>query len=117
MAGMDRDLRTAVDQLMASLDRAGRQALVYLASPAGQRMRRRLAAGMLVGTPILLRLPAVKRHPVIRLLDLLGGTAAVLELARLIREWEPESASTVEAGGGYQRAAGGPNGQRAARAT
>jgi hypothetical protein len=117
MAEMDRDLRATVDQLIASLDRAGRQMVLYLASPAGQRMRRRLAAGMLVGAPILLRLPAVKRHPIIRLLDLLGGTAAVLELARLIREWEPESASTVETGTPYQQAAGGPNGRREARAT
>ena len=115
---MDRDLRETVDQLIASLDRAGRNAVLYLASPAGQRMRRRVAAGMLVGAPILLRLPAVKRHPVVKLLDLVGGTAAVLELARMIREWDPEAeaASTVEVGGGYQ-AAGGPNGQRTARAT
>jgi hypothetical protein len=117
MAEMDRDVRDTVDQLIASLDRAGRNAVLYLASPAGQRMRRRLAAGMLVGAPLLLRLPAVKRHPVVRLLDLLGGTAAVLELARLIREWEPESASTVEAGKPYRQAEDGPNGQRAARAT
>jgi hypothetical protein len=117
MAEMDRELRATVDQLIASLDRAGRNAVLYLASPAGQRMRRRVAAGMLVGAPLLLRLPAVKRHPVVKLLDLLGGTAAVLELARLIREWEPESASTVEVGGGYQQASAGPNGQRTARAT
>ncbi len=117
MTEMDRDLRATIDQLIASLDRAGRNTVIYLASPAGQRMRRRVAAGMLFSAPILLRLPAVKRHPVVRLLELVGGTAAVMELARLIREWEPEPASTVEAGASYQQAADGPNGQRTARAT
>jgi hypothetical protein len=73
---------------------------------------------MLFTAPIVLRLPAVKRHPVVRLLELVGGTAAVIELARMIREWEPESGptSTVEAGTPYQ-ATDGPNGQRTAPAT
>jgi hypothetical protein len=105
-----------MEEVLGTIDHAGRQALDYLASPAGLRLRRALAAGIVVGAPVIFRLPVLRRHPVIRFLDLIGGTAALIALARVIREWEPEGSTvTVETDPDApyrQRAASGPNGHR-----
>jgi hypothetical protein len=80
-----------------AMDRAAGRTVDYLASPRGQKLRRRVAAAMIVTAPLVLRSSAMRRYPAIRLIELLGGTAAVLELARVIREWEPERADRLEA--------------------
>lgn len=47
------------------------------------------AAGMIAAAPLVMRIPAVRAHPVGRLLAFVGGTAAVVKAAELIRDWEP----------------------------
>jgi hypothetical protein len=41
---------------------------------------------------VVMRLPLVRAHPVGRLLALVGGAAAVVKAAELIRDWEPAPA-------------------------
>ena len=61
----------------------------FLASEAGVRLRRILAAGAIVTAPLLFRLPVVRRHPTLRLLELVGGAALIMKLAEALRDWDP----------------------------
>ncbi len=97
MDAMNQGPRDRIQNARRAMDRAAGRTVDYLASPNGQRLRRRVAAGMIVTAPLVLRSSVLKKYPVIRLIELLGGTAAVLELARMIREWEPERADQLEA--------------------
>jgi hypothetical protein len=63
----------------------------FLASDAGRRFRRVLATGAIVGVPILFRIPGLRRYPMIRWLELVGGAALVVKLAEALRDWEPEN--------------------------
>ena len=71
------------------------QARAFLASPTGILFRRYLAAGMIVSAPLLFRIPALRRHPLIRTLELIGGAALLIKAAEALRDWD--------AGGGNRR--------------
>jgi len=90
-------VKTLAGDLRAALDRVAVTAADYFTSPSGRRLRRRVAAAMIVAAPLVFRAPGLKRHPLVKFLDVLGGTAAVMELAHLIRDWEPETADRLEA--------------------
>ena len=62
----------------------------FLASDAGRRLRRVLAAGVIITVPLLFRVPGLRRHPLLRWLELLGGVAVVVKVAEALRDWEPE---------------------------
>ena len=61
----------------------------FLASDAGRVLRRAAAAGLIIGVPLLTRIPVVRRHPLLRWLELLGGVALIVKLAEALRDWEP----------------------------
>ena len=63
----------------------------FLISPAGRRLRRLLAAGAIVGSKLVFRIPGLRRYPLIRALDRLGGAALILRFAQGLRDWEPSS--------------------------
>jgi hypothetical protein len=63
----------------------------FLDSPAGRRLRRLLAGAAIVGAPLLFRLPAMKRFPLLRVLEFAGGAALVVKFAEALRDWEPAS--------------------------
>jgi hypothetical protein len=67
----------------------------FLASPAGRRLRGLLAAGAIVGSKLLFRIPGLRRYPLIRALDRLGGAALVLAFAQKLRDWEPTARRPV----------------------
>lgn len=69
----------------------------YLASERGRQARAAVAAGMIAAAPLVMRIPAVRAHPLGRLLALVGGAAAVVKAAELLRDWEPALARTGEA--------------------
>jgi hypothetical protein len=78
-------------ELRALADRIGTTAdeiLEYLESPAGRRVRRVLAAGLLVSVPFVTRIPGFRHSPLGRVIELAGGTAILIKLAELIRDWE-----------------------------
>jgi hypothetical protein len=60
----------------------------FLDSPAGRRLRKRLATGLIISVPLVMRIPSLKRTGIGRLVELAGGTALLVELAELIRDWE-----------------------------
>jgi hypothetical protein len=40
---------------------------------------------------MLLRIPLLRRHPLLRWLELLGGVALIIKLAEALRDWEPSA--------------------------
>lgn len=74
---------------MGAVGEAVELAKGYLASEHGRRARTTLAAGMIAAAPLVMRLPAVRAHPLGRLLAFVGGAAAVVKAAEVMRDWEP----------------------------
>ena len=64
------------------------QIRAFLASPTGVLFRRYLAAGVIITAPLLFRIPALRRHPLIRWLELIGGAALLIKAAEAIRDWD-----------------------------
>ena len=83
---MDERIRRVGDSVVVAAEQVGD----FLASPAGRRLRHRLAAGLIVTTPILLRSRLLRRWPLLRAVEALGGAALVVKLAEAIRDWERE---------------------------
>jgi hypothetical protein len=81
--------RGVLEELEAALDRGIREVRAYLASPGGREVRRRVAQVVILGAPLLLRTKFIRRHPVGRLLAVVGGAALVVKLAEALRDWEP----------------------------
>lgn len=66
------------------------QARTFLASPAGARFRRLLATGVIISVPLLFRIPVLRRHPLFRGLEALGGAALVIKAFEALRDWEEQ---------------------------
>ena len=81
---MDHPLQEIADRVETSVD----EMLAFLDSPAGRRLRRTLATGLIVSVPFLMRLPGVRATPIGRLLGVTGGAAIVVKVAEAIRDWE-----------------------------
>ena len=64
------------------------QIVDFLDSPAGQRLRRRIAAGLIVSVPLVMRIPGLRRTPIGRFVEIAGGATVVVKIAELIRDWE-----------------------------
>jgi len=60
----------------------------FLSSPAGRRMRGVLAAGIIFIGPAIFRIPGLRRYPLIRALEFLGGAALIVRFAEALRDWE-----------------------------
>jgi hypothetical protein len=60
----------------------------FLSSPSGKRFRKVLAAGIILTAPAVFRIPGLRRYPLIRALELLGGTALIVRFAEALRDWE-----------------------------
>ena len=84
----DVDIRT----LPETIARARRDALQFLASPAGERWRRRAAWVLVVALPLAFRIPVLRKHWALRFLELAGGAAILVKLGQAVRDWEPSPA-------------------------
>jgi hypothetical protein len=60
----------------------------FLSSPAGRRVRGLLAGAIIVTAPAIFRIPGLRRYPLIRALELLGGAALIVRFAEALRDWE-----------------------------
>jgi 4-amino-4-deoxy-L-arabinose transferase-like glycosyltransferase len=78
-----------LDEIEAWIDREAREFRAYMASPEGRQLRRRVAQALIIGAPFLFRMGFVRRHPVGRILGLVGGAALLVKLAEALRDWEP----------------------------
>jgi hypothetical protein len=67
----------------------------FLNSPAGRRARRLLAAGAIVGAPLLFRIPGLRRYPLLRTLELAGGAALIVKFAEALRDWESSARRSI----------------------
>ncbi len=61
----------------------------FLASPEGVRWRRRAGWLLIVGLPLVFRLPGLRKHWALRVLELAGGAAVLIKLGEAIRDWDP----------------------------
>lgn len=78
-----------VDSVFEAASEAARTVRVYLASEQGRRLRRRVAAVLIVGAPLVSELPVIRRTPVARVLRAAGVAALVVKGAEWMRDWEP----------------------------
>ena len=60
----------------------------FLESPTGRRLRKGLAAGLIISVPVVMRIPGLRRTAIGRLVEMAGGGALVVKLAELVRDWE-----------------------------
>jgi hypothetical protein len=81
---MESRLQQIADRVDASVD----EVLEFLDSPAGRRLRRVLATGLIVSVPLVMRIPGLRASPIGRLLTVTGGATIVVKLAEAIRDWE-----------------------------
>lgn len=81
---MNAQLQEIADRVDSSVE----EFLAFLDSPAGRRLRKHLATGLIVSVPLVMRLPWLKRTPIGKLIELGGGAALLMKLAELIRDWE-----------------------------
>lgn len=61
----------------------------FLATNTGRRLRRLLATGLVLTAPLLFRTPGLRRYPLLRLLEAVGGAALIVKLAEALRDWDP----------------------------
>ena len=67
----------------------------YAASPSGRRTRRTVGTALILGSPLLFRLPGLRRHPALRIAEVLGGAALLVALGERLRDWEPRAESML----------------------
>ena len=60
----------------------------FLSTPAGKRMRGVLAGAIILTAPLVFRIPGLRRYPLIRALEFLGGAALIVRFAEALRDWE-----------------------------
>jgi hypothetical protein len=60
----------------------------FLSTPAGKRMRGVLAGAIILTAPLIFRVPGLRRYPLIRALEFLGGAALIVRFAEALRDWE-----------------------------
>jgi len=68
------------------------RALAFLASPAGERFRHRGAWLLIVALPLIFRLPVLRKHWALRILEFAGGAAVLVRLGEGIRDGPPSTA-------------------------
>jgi hypothetical protein len=88
-----RDLRRWSHELESALDDGIDEVRKWLATPQGRFLRSLAARLLIVSVPLIVRHPFFKT-PVGRLVELAGGAAILIKLAELIRDWEPQPATS-----------------------
>ena len=81
---MNAQLQEIADRIDTSVE----ELVAFLDSPTGRRLRKRLATGLILSVPFVMRLPWLRRSPIGKLIELGGGAAIVVKVAELIRDWE-----------------------------
>jgi hypothetical protein len=77
------------DSVVDSAADAVAAARAYLGSEEGKRLRGNVAKVLIVGAPLISRLPVVRRTPLARILRTAAFTALLVKGAEWVRDWEP----------------------------
>ena len=67
------------------------EVVAFLGTPAGRKLRTLLAGALIATAPMLFRVPGLRKYPLIRTLELIGGAALVVRFAESLRDWQPSS--------------------------
>lgn len=86
-------MNTHISEIAERLHASTDDVLGFLESPAGKRLRKVLATGLIVSVPLVMRIPGLRKTFVGRAVEMVGGAALVIKLAELIRDWEREQAT------------------------
>lgn len=81
-------VNTQLQEIADRIDTSVEELVAFLDSPTGRRLRKGLATGLILSVPLVMRLPWLRRSPIGKLIELGGGTAIVVKVAELIRDWE-----------------------------
>lgn len=92
-------MNVQLQEIADRLDTSVEEVLAFLDSPSGRRLRKRLATGLILSVPLVMRLPWLRRSPIGKLIELGGGAALVVKVAELIRDWERTQAGGAMGGG------------------
>ena len=92
------ELGQLLDALGDAIERGADQTHVFLASPAGRRVRSLTASGLLLATPMVLRHPFF-RTPLGRVIEIGGAAALIAKGAAIIRDWEPGTGPVASGSG------------------
>jgi hypothetical protein len=77
-----------LQEIADRIDTSVEEFVAFLDSPTGRRLRKRLATGLILSVPLVMRLSWLRRSPIGKLIELGGGAAIVVKVAELIRDWE-----------------------------
>jgi hypothetical protein len=92
MPVLNEQMSRRLQEIAARAETTVDEVVRFLDSPAGRRLRRMLAAGLIVSAPIVMRFPGLRKTPLGRVIELVGGATLVVKIAELIRDWEPQPA-------------------------
>jgi hypothetical protein len=87
--------RRRLEEIAERAEMTWEEFLDYLDSPAGRRLRRILAGTLIISIPIVTRIPGLRRTPIGRAIELVGGAALLVKLAEAIRDWERAETAPV----------------------
>ena len=77
-----------IRQLGDRIEIEAREISRFLSTPAGKRMRGVLAGAIILTAPMVFRIPGLRRYPLIRALEFIGGAALIVRFAEALRDWE-----------------------------
>lgn len=98
---MTDELTKILDDLQRRVTEGAEDIRRYLASPEGRVLRQRIAQILIFTAPFVFRFGRFKASRMGKVLGVLGGTAVVVKLAEVLRDWEPGETrrDDVRAGG------------------
>jgi hypothetical protein len=94
-SGSSRRRRLDVRRTAERIEISAQEIQRFFATDAGRRLRRMLAAGLILTAPLLFRTPMLRRHPLLRWVEIVGGAALVVRLAESLRDWEPDRPTPI----------------------
>jgi hypothetical protein len=88
-----------LEDVLVSVAEAKDAVVDYLGTDSGRRLRRGLAAAVLVGLPVASKIPLIRRTPIARIAGSALLVALAIRGAEWLRDWEPPERQPYPGGG------------------